>query len=136
MSLSEELELARNYLAIERIRFGTRLGVVWEIVPGLEETEVPTLLLQPLVENAIKHGIAPNRGGGELRIFLRDEGERLCLGVANTGQPLTEDRAEGIGLRNLRERLALLGQSPDALQLRREEAWTVAELRLDVKVKP
>ncbi len=134
--LAAERTLIEQYLDLERIRLGSRLRVAWDWDRHLEARELPPLLLQPLVENAIKHGIAPNRGGGELRIFLRDEGERLCLGVANTGQPLTEDRAEGIGLRNLRERLALLGQFPDALQLRREEAWTVAELRLDVKVKP
>ncbi len=134
--LATERTLIEQYLDLERIRLGSRLRVTWEWDRGLEVQELPPLLLQPLVENAIKHGIAPNRGGGDLRIFLHAEGERLRLGVANTGQPLLENRAEGIGIRNLRERLTLLGQAPDALQLRREGTWTVAELLLNVRVKP
>lgn len=133
--LAAERTLIEQYLDLERIRLGSRLRVAWEWDRSLEALELPPLLLQPLVENAIKHGIAPNRGGGDLRIFLRAEGDRLRLGVANTGQPLIEDRAEGIGLRNLRERLTLLGQAPDAVRLHREGAWTVAELLLSVKVK-
>jgi hypothetical protein len=131
--LASERTLIEQYLALERIRLGGRLRELWEWDHSLEGRELPPLLLQPLVENAIKHGIAPNRGGGDLRIFLQLEGEQLLLGVANTGSPLVEGASEGIGLRNLRERLALLGERPDALRLRRDGAWTVAELCLQRK---
>ncbi len=131
--LASERTLLEQYLALEHIRLGTRLRVAWEWDRELESLELPPLLLQPLVENAIKHGIAPHRGGGEMRIFLQVEGERLRLGVANTGQPLVAEAPEGIGLQNLRERLALLGERPDALRLRREGPWTVAELFLNLQ---
>ena len=131
--LASERVLLERYLALEHIRLGARLRVAWEWDRALEGLELPPLLLQPLVENAIKHGIAPNRGGGELRIYLQGEGERLRLGVANTGLPLAEGAPEGIGLRNLRERLSLLGERPDALRLQREGEWTVAELFLQTR---
>jgi len=134
--LASERTLIEQYLDLERIRLGSRLRVSWEWDRNLESLELPPLLLQPLVENAIKHGIAPNRGGGDLRIFLESAAEGLRLGVANTGLPLVEGAAEGIGLQNLRERLALLGERPDALRLRRDDSWTVAELYLQQKGRP
>ena len=106
VSLSEELELARNYLATERIRFGTRLGVVWEIVPGLEETEVPTLLLQPLVENAIKHGIAQLPEGGTIRISAARHGAYVEIQVENPADPDAEaPQGLGLGLTQVHQRL-------------------------------
>jgi sensor histidine kinase YesM len=128
--LASERTLVEHYLAVERIRLGARLRVEWDWDEQLESHLVPPLMLQPLVENAIKHGIATSRDGGDLRIFLRAEGSGLCFGVANTGSPFEEGRPEGIGLRNLRERLSLLGQPPECLTLRRKDSWTVAELRL------
>ena len=128
--LSSERSLVEKYLALEHIRLGHRLRVAWDWDADLESRQLPPLLLQPLVENAIKHGVAPHRGGGELRIFLQAEGDHLRLGVANTGQPLAEDASEGVGLRNLRERLTLLGERPETLRLRREGTWTVAELHM------
>ena len=133
--LAAERALIEQYLALETIRLGQRLRVIWEWDATLEARELPPLLLQPLVENAIKHGVAPHRGGGEVRIFLRAEGERVSLGVANTGEPLIADAPEGIGLRNLRERLALLGERAEALELRRDGLWTIAALRLGSEKK-
>ena len=109
---------------------GIALGVVWEIVPGLEETEVPTLLLQPLVENAIKHGISPDPEGGILRVSVQRDQERLVLAVANTGKPLPEIRTEGTGLGNLRQRLALLPVLAPVLELDQVGGWTRAKLTL------
>ncbi len=128
--LASERALLEQYLALEHIRLGGRLRVAWDWDASQEGRELPPLLLQPLVENAIKHGIAPNRGGGEVRIFLQAAGEGLRLGVANTGLPLRPGASEGIGLRNLRERLRLLGEPAEALKLKMEGAWTVAELHL------
>ncbi len=128
--LATERLLVEHYLAVEHIRLGTRLRVAWDWDQQLESHLVPPLLLQPLVENAIKHGIAPCREGGELRIFLRAEGSGFCLGVANTGLPLAEGHAEGIGLGNLRERLSLLGERPECLTVQGQDGWTVAALHL------
>lgn len=128
--LARERELVERYLDLERIRLGPRLDVAWQWEAALEGLSVPPLLLQPLVENAIKHGIAPNRAGGAIRISLRAEGEELELEVANTGLPLEAEALEGVGLRNLRERLRLLGLPAGAFRLLREGPWTRARLRL------
>jgi len=128
--LSTERSIVEHYLAVERIRLGARLRIEWDWDELLESHLVPPLMLQPLVENAIKHGIAPCREGGELRISLRAEGSGFCLGVANTGVPFEAGRPEGIGLGNLRERLSLLGERPECLRLQGKEGWTVAELHL------
>ncbi|MFI5372084.1 MAG: sensor histidine kinase, partial [Candidatus Eisenbacteria bacterium] len=69
--LADELAFVRDYLAIERRRFGARLTVVEDIAPGLDDVPVPTLLLQPLVENAVRHGIAPRVEGGTVRLAAR-----------------------------------------------------------------
>ncbi len=129
-ALASERALVEHYLTVERIRLGPRLRIEWDWDAQLESHLVPPLLLQPLVENAIKHGIAPCREGGELRIFLRAEGSGFCLGVANTGAPFEAGRPEGIGLGNLRARLRLLGERPECLTVQVKEGWTVAGLHL------
>jgi two-component system sensor histidine kinase AlgZ len=90
-------------------------------------------MIQPLVENALKHGVALALGGGDLKVTVRREGGELHVRVANTGPAPVEGAPQGHGLRNLRERLDLLGAPADALSLRREGDWTVAELRLGVE---
>ena len=85
VALSQELEFTKNYLAIERARFGDRLRVEWDIDPESMEIEVPGLLLQPLVENAIGHGIAPRVEGGQLRISSRLVDRTLHLDVIDDG---------------------------------------------------
>jgi len=128
--LSLERGLVEQYLALEGVRLGRRLRVDWQWDRGLEAAEVPPLLVQPLVENAIKHGIAPSRTGGELRIGLRAHGDGLELEVANTGLALQDLAPEGVGVRNLRERLALLGLPAKAFSLDRDGDWTRAVVRL------
>ncbi len=106
VTLKEELELARGYLAIERIRFGTRLDLDWALDPEVEDAQLPPLLLQPLVENAIKHGISPLSEGGVVRVSTRLECGRVRVEIAN---PLDPDAPKpeglGIGLRQVRQRL-------------------------------
>ena len=80
------------------------------------------------MENAIKHGIAPSRDGGDLVIGLRRDGSDLVLRVANTGIPLNRGM-DGIGLTNLRRRLELIGEAKAGFTLRAEDGWTVAEVR-------
>ncbi len=106
--LGEELDFVRGYLDIERARFGERLEVVWEVDPEARSVAVPGLLLQPLVENAVGHGIAPRSRGGTLRIRARLEGERLRVEVEDDGPGLTPGRAallEGHGLENVKRRI-------------------------------
>ncbi|MGS4768134.1 sensor histidine kinase, partial [Acinetobacter baumannii] len=75
VSLAEEVELAKRYLAIEQIRFGKRLRVVWHLDPAADPARLPPLLLQPLVENAIRHGVEPSARGGKLQVRTERRGD-------------------------------------------------------------
>ncbi|WP_316414797.1 sensor histidine kinase [Mesoterricola silvestris] len=131
LTLAQERQVVEQYLAMEQLRLGRRLQIHWSWDPDLDAREVPPLLLQPLVENAIKHGIGPERAGGELRISLRPWGRGLELEVANTGRSPAGGAQDSIGLRNLKERLALLGADPaSSFRLWREGDWTRAVIQL------
>jgi two-component system LytT family sensor kinase len=113
--LAEELRFVRRYLEIERVRHQERLRVAVAVAPAAERALVPNLLLQPLVENALKHGISHLPKGGEVRISAERRGTQLHIEVENDGPVLPDgfslDAADGVGLRNLRDRLhALLGE--------------------------
>jgi len=108
VTLDEEIELARRYLAIEQVRFGDRLQLHWKLDPRVGATRVPPLMLQPLVENAVRHGIEPAVAGGQVWIetALR-RGQALVL-VRNTVPDAPSRPGHGIALNNLRERLHLM----------------------------
>jgi hypothetical protein len=106
--LQRELSFLRRYLAIERVRFRERLSVRWSITPECLQAEVPTLLLQPLAENAIRHGISQQPGPGRIDIRARRVKGELHLSVRDNGPGLVggvDAVREGVGLRNTRERL-------------------------------
>lgn len=106
ITLSEELELASSYLAIERIRFGPRLDLQQEIDESIRSCAVPPLLLQPLVENAITHGVAHLTEGGTVRIRAQREASAMRIDVENPCDPDRPHReGHGIGLRNTRQRV-------------------------------
>jgi sensor histidine kinase YesM len=119
--LGDELAFVRSVIAIERMRFGERLRVEEAIEPGVESVSVPTLLLQPLVENAVQHGVGATPSGATVRIAARREGDLLRLEVTDDGPGFAPDGAsaargsgQGFGLRSVRERLKALGP-PHAL---------------------
>jgi two-component system sensor histidine kinase AlgZ len=107
-SLGEELDLARGYLRIEQLRLGDRLGVVWDVETLPREAELPPLLLQPLVENAVYHGVQPLAEGGSVSVSGRLEGGDIVLRVANPCPPPGRRRqsGNGIALANIRARIA------------------------------
>ena len=108
VALAEEVELLKAYLAIEQIRFGARLQVDWQIDPLVMDEPIPALLLQPLVENAIKHGIAGLTEGGVVRISARRERASVELKVENpVDADLEPPQGLGLGLRQVRTRLQL-----------------------------
>ena len=98
----------RRYLEIEQVRLGERLRYEIAVDPALAACEVPALLLQPLVENAIKHGIAPRAAGGALRIGGWREEERTVFTVRNTGDGIRAGAGGGEGLENVRRRLSAM----------------------------
>ena len=95
----------RALVAVEQRRLGSRLAVTWDVAPGTLETAVPAMSLQPLVENAIKHGIAPRIDGGTVIITADADGDVVRLSVRDDGDGFPPRWAEGTGLGNLRERL-------------------------------
>jgi two-component system LytT family sensor kinase len=109
VALKDELDFLQKYLDIERTRFADRLQVATDIQPDTLDASVPNLVLQPLVENALRHGIAPKVGGGRIEIQTRREGDNLRLVVRDNGAGLSPGAlnafATGVGLSNTRSRL-------------------------------
>jgi LytS/YehU family sensor histidine kinase len=105
--LSQELELVGNYLAIEQVRFADRLRIEINVDPTAVDGLVPCFLLQPIVENAIRHGIAHCESEGLVEASAIRDGDELHMRVRDTGPGLafTQQRGHGIGLSNTRERL-------------------------------
>lgn len=119
--LSDELEFIQRYLDIEGLRFEDRLRVRIDVEPGLFDALVPNLILQPLVENAIRHGIARRSTAGDLRITVTRDDDRILLSVGDDGPGLGADAASGgkvgVGLENTRARLHRLYGSAARLTL-------------------
>jgi sensor histidine kinase YesM len=121
VSLREELEFLDRYLEIEQIRFGERLQVRRDVDAAVIDAEVPALLLQPLVENAIRHGIARRPGAGSIHLEIRRVGDEVHITVRDTGPGFSEEvlarTREGVGLGNTRARLEQLHGDRHALEL-------------------
>jgi len=122
VALEEEVEYLQRYLDIQKARFGERLQVSLDIPAELQRAQVPNLLLQPLVENAIKHGISKRIAGGAVRVAGARHNGSLRLSIYNDGPGLPADweaTQTGVGIRNLRTRLRILHGEESELQLRR-----------------
>jgi sensor histidine kinase YesM len=133
VSLERELEMVDDYLALEQLRLASRLEVARDIEPAARAVRLPSMLLQTLVENAIKHGIAPLKQGGTLRITAHVEGAELVLRVFNPRPSNDTTHPDGVGLKNSTERLRLLFGARAALHLDLSQAGLAsAEVRLPV----
>ena len=112
VSLKEELDVLGKYVEIERTRFGNRLTIDMQVQPETLDAQVPSLVLQPLVENAIRHGIAPNARPGRIAVSAERENDELVLQVLDNGDGLPPERLmalnRGVGLDNTRARLSHL----------------------------
>jgi two-component system sensor histidine kinase AlgZ len=107
-TLAEEVQVARHYLDIEQVRFGERLRVEWSIDPAAGKAKVPALFLQPLVENAVKHGVEPSATGADVKVTTQRRGSTVVIKVTNT-VPAGQGRpGHGVALENVRDRLRLL----------------------------
>lgn len=132
--LRQELELLRHYLEIEQIRFEGRLSIEMEIDPQSLDARVPTLILQPLVENAIRHGIAPRAAAGHVTVAAASRRGELHLEVRDDGPGLAEGHDAGIGLLNTRSRLAHLYSESARLEfLSAEGGGTIAKIVLPLR---
>lgn len=108
VTLGEELTLAQRYLAIEQVRFGERLRVQWDLDPRADRAQLPPLILQPLVENAVCHGVEPSPVGADIKISTRCKGTVVVIKVTNSVPAGQGARGHGLALNNVQERLALL----------------------------
>lgn len=111
VTLAQEVETLKLYLEIEKMRFDQRLRPHFEIDPRVEKARLPSLLLQPLVENAIKYAVTPQEEGADITVSARLAGDRVQVAVSDTGPGLIEVKTRpslstGVGLANIRERLA------------------------------
>lgn len=134
-ALSEEFDRVADYLALMRVRMGARLTVQLDLPDSLRACQVPPLLLQPLVENAIQHGLEPKLEGGLLHVEARRCGECLCVTVQDTGLGLTarphalRSAGSGFGLQQVRDRLAVTWGDAASLQLTdRPQGGTIVTL--------
>jgi len=136
--LKEELELLQKYLDIEQVRFGDRLSVAMSIDPEALDALVPNFLLQPLVENAVRHGIAPHSRPGRLAVHADRDGERLTIRIVDNGNGVPPHRLtllnQGVGLANTRARLEHLYRGNHSLVFSNAEDGFCATLSLPFTV--
>jgi len=121
VSLGEEVDLAQRYLDIEQIRFGSRLHVTWELDPQAASARVPPLLLQPLVENAVRHGVEPSPEGGVIRVRTKVKLGRAVLSIANSVPKEPSRPGHGMALKNVRERFRLMHDVAAQFEMRQDK---------------
>jgi two-component system, LytTR family, sensor histidine kinase AlgZ len=134
VTLDDEVALARRYLEIEQLRFGERLRVQWQLDPSAGRARLPALLLQPLVENAVRHGVEPAEGGATVRITSEVERGEVRLSVVNSLGDAASQPGSGMALANVRERLHLLHDVTAAFEAGREEGSGGAEFRVRLRL--
>jgi LytS/YehU family sensor histidine kinase len=140
MPLGDELRLIDLYMNIARVRFADRLKTVVDIPPELRAAMVPTLALQPLVENAVRHGIGETERVVTITISAKQQGDSLVLQVSDTGPGIPDgrngDRSEGIGLSNTRSRLEqLYGARASLVVSNVSSGGAVATIRMPLRLK-
>jgi hypothetical protein len=133
VSLQEELDFVRQYIDIEQIRFGPRLTTYMEIPSEVADAEVPTLILQPLAENAIKHGIGVQPGPGTLAITAHARGGRLWILIEDSGAIDASAIRDGVGLANTRERLRQLYGSDGTIAIAPIDSGTRVTLTIPLR---
>lgn len=135
IALREELEAVKNYLAIEKIRFEDKLEVAFAIEKRAEDFEVPSFLLNPLVENAVKHGLTTSAKPLKINISAEVDGKKLILEVSNSGKLNGASNGSGtkIGLKNVRERLEKLFGARGSFDLREDGDFVKARVEITDK---
>jgi two-component system sensor histidine kinase AlgZ len=121
VTLDEEVDLAQRYLAIEQMRFGERLRVHWRLDPRAGAARVPPLLLQPLVENAVRHGVEPSDEGADIEVRTQVRRGQAVVSITNGVAQAPSTPGHGIALQNVRERLLLLHDVAASFEARRDD---------------
>jgi LytS/YehU family sensor histidine kinase len=135
--LGEEIDIVKAYLALEQMRFEERLQASFDVDPALEREPVPPMLLQTLVENAIKHGIAKLTAGGEVRIGAHRGLDGLVLSVSNSGiYTPGQVNGTGIGIANTRKRLMMIYGPKAVMRIENRNGLVVTEVELPANTTP
>lgn len=130
VALHREIKIAHDYLEIEQARFGPRLRFAIEMSGDVADKQIPPLAVQTLVENSVKHAVAPARHGAEIRVRAVPDGDGVRVEVADDGQGFAAaDLPAGHGLDNLRKRLTVLFGENDPLHFARRDGWTTVAFR-------
>lgn len=136
VTLDEELRFIEKYLAIEQVRFSDRLQVKWSIEPEVRDALVPEFILQPLVENAIRHGVAKRDERGVVEVCARRSDSEIVLSVKDDGPGYNPKLAPGVGLYNTRARLETLFGDRGQLKVGNDErAGTIAIVRFPLTIQ-
>ena len=132
VTLEQEIDLAKNYLSIEQVRFGERLQVQWQLDPAANLAKLPPLLLQPLVENAVHHGVEPSAQGGNIVISTKRENRKVVVLISNSlpDKALTASAGQGMALNNVRGRLSLLHDIESSFQAGVKDGHYVVRMEL------
>jgi len=120
-SIENELEIVRTYLEIEQVRFGNRLTYTVEVEPGLESLRIPRFLLQPVVENAVKHGISKVSGPGRIEVKLVKKQEQLSCYIYDNGPAFADNFFTGYGLQSIQDKLKLLYGENASLDIQNDD---------------
>jgi len=116
-SVKEEIDIVNTYLDIEKVRFGDRIKFVIQVSPNVAELQIPRFLIQPLVENALKHGLNNKADNGLLQVTIDKAGENMVIGIADNGVPFPDDINMGYGLQSTYDKLGLLYGDDYSIQL-------------------
>jgi sensor histidine kinase YesM len=120
-TLGQEIDMVRAYLNIQKIRMGGRLSFSIDLPESAKERPFPPMLIQPLVENAVKHGLEPRVDGGNISIAAREDGDSMRIEVTDTGNGFSSFNEGGVGIANVRQRIGLLFGSEGLLMLEENE---------------
>lgn len=126
VTLAEELRLCRLYLHIEQLRLDSRLQINWQVDPGLESEQIPSLILQPLLENAVHHGVAQLRHGGEISVRIFLQGKFVCLQVGNPipeTETVSHTSGYHLGLDNISQCLSVLYGASAEMDVTTQEGY-------------
>ena len=135
VSLSEELHIVCAYLEIEALRLGDRLTTEIDIDPQFLTTQIPLLSIEPLIENAVKHGVAPKSEGGKVRLTVRQLGPRITVEVSDTGTGFAaSDQPMGVGLENVKQRLHLCYGPSATLEIASSDAGTTVRFSVPILI--
>ena len=130
ISVEEEIDVVDNFIAISKIQFEDRLTFVKEIQPETLKMQIPPMVIQLLVENAVKHGIANIKHGGEIKLLIKNTADTLLIEVSNSGKLIINENSTQLGLQNIKERIALLYGNEASFSLEESHDTVIARIHL------